>query len=476
MNDTLDDTQDGGSGGGFLNHIPTILWQRRWMIIPPFIVLAIAGIATAFLLPATYRSTATLLVESQELPNDMVTPTSGAVVDQRIAKIRQQVLSRGDLISLIEQNDLYQEERRRRPLSEIVEDMREATSVESVSSAGAAPAGGSNTVAFQMAFNYRDPVKAQAVMQSFVGRFLEIDTSNLEEQTSNTVSFLQDQATKLQGQISQLEGQIRSIKSQNGLAISAAGAPIMADSSGYEGQAAALEAQNRQLMLTTRRVKDPKVAAAEQNLAVVRSTFSETHPDVVRAKQQLAELKALEKSEGPSTDIAMIQTQIQANNAQIAALNRARTENAARATAQMASSARGPAVMEQVMQLDSRANQLRSQYQDVSASLLRAQNTARMARERRGDRLTVVEPPAVPDTPVWPNRPVIMLAGVGGGLALGLLLALILEFVLRPIRGVDQVESIGIDTLAVVPTFKIDRGGFFSRFRRNRSAPAEQPA
>src|SRR5205823_3107631 len=84
----------------FANHLPVILWQRRYHILACFFALLVAATIAAFVLPRTYRSTATLLVQSQDLPTTLVdAPTNGAV-EQRIARIREQVLSRGDLIQL----------------------------------------------------------------------------------------------------------------------------------------------------------------------------------------------------------------------------------------------------------------------------------------------------------------------------------------------------------------------------------------
>ncbi len=82
-----------------INYLPVILWQRRYYVLTCFLgMLALGGVA-AFGLPRTYRSTATLLVQSQDLPTTIVdSPTNGAV-EQRIARIREQVLSRGDLRS-----------------------------------------------------------------------------------------------------------------------------------------------------------------------------------------------------------------------------------------------------------------------------------------------------------------------------------------------------------------------------------------
>src|SRR4051794_21501945 len=107
-----------------VNYLPSILWQRRYHVIICAVVALVAGVALAFSLPTTYRSTATLLVQSQDLPTSVVDAPEAGAVEQRIARIREQVLSRGDLIQLIEQNDLYEKERRAQPLSKIIEKMQ----------------------------------------------------------------------------------------------------------------------------------------------------------------------------------------------------------------------------------------------------------------------------------------------------------------------------------------------------------------
>ena len=129
MNDAEPIERAGLNPAWLVNHLPEILWERRFYVVGCFLALLIAGTVAAFALPRTYRSTATLLVQSQDLPTTLVdSPTTGAV-EQRIARIREQVLSRGDLIQLIEQDDLYLKERQKQPLSKVIEKMRHATSV-----------------------------------------------------------------------------------------------------------------------------------------------------------------------------------------------------------------------------------------------------------------------------------------------------------------------------------------------------------
>jgi uncharacterized protein involved in exopolysaccharide biosynthesis len=434
-----------------INYLPLILWQRRYYVIGCFLALLLAGIVVAFAMPRTYRSSATLLVQSQDLPTSIVdAPTNGAV-EQRIARIREQVLSRGDLIQLIEQNDLYTSERRREPLSKIIEKMRHATNVGALSSdIGQQSGTQNNTIAIAMSFDYPDPGKAQAVLQSFVSKFLSMSSEDVEDQASLTVRFLQDQANKLQAQISDLEGQLTALKARNGAALANSGAPPLIDTGSFSAQITSLQNENRQLLLQSRRPRtNNALAAAEAALAAAQSQFADTHPDVIAAKERVAQLRRMGQQDSGDGD--MVQEQIAANNSAIHQLMDQRDAALARANAAIAGQSRAPAIMEQAMQLESRASTLRNQYQQVSENLLKAQNSARMASEQRAERLTLVEPASLPDRPFSPNRPLIIAAAAAAGLALGLLVALGLELVRRPVRSPKQIEQLGLPVIGVVP-------------------------
>jgi len=417
--------------------------------------LLLAGTVAAFALPRTYRSTATLLVQSQDLPTSIVdSPTTGAI-EQRIARIREQVLSRGDLIQLIEQNDLYPDERRSKPLSKVIEQMRHATVVSALSSDIGQQSGTQNsTVAIAMSFEYPDPAKAQTVLQSFVTKFLSMDSQDVEDQASLTVRFLQDQANKLQSQISGIEGELTGLKARNGAALASSGAPPLIDTGSFSAQITTLQNENRQLIAQSRRPaqRNDALATAEAVLAATQARYNDTHPDVIAAKERVNALRKITQQN--SDDGSVIQDQIAANNAAIHQLMAQRDATLARVNSAMAGQARAPAVMEQAMQLESRANTLRNQYQQISENLLKAQNSARMATEQRAERLSLVEPANLPDRPYSPNRLKLIAGGAAAGLALGLLLALALELAMKPVRSPRQIEQLGLPVIGVVPLLK----------------------
>ena len=469
---TVERVDSGGGGAWLINHMPAILWQRRWYVIIPFVLLSLIGLVTAFMLPTLYRSTATMLVESQDLPTDIVEAPGAGEIEKRIAKIREQVLSRGDLISVIEQNDLYPSERRTKPMSYVVDKMRKATTVGALAG-DIGQAGGSgkeSTIAITMSFDYPEPAKAQTVMQSYVTQFLRMDSDEIEDQANLTVRFLQEQAGRLQTQIQEIEGQITALKTSNGAVLSGGGVPAFMDTGSYTAQITALQNENRQLARTgSAGGGDSALAQAEASLAAAQAMYSDSHPDVIAARERVATLKRAAQSGGTATN-SVAQDQIRANNEAIAQLQAARDAVIAKANAAAAGQARAPAIMERASQLENQANSLREQYKTVAGNLMRAQGGARLANEQRAERLSLVEPPNLPDQPQWPNRPIMIAGGAVAGLGLGLVLALLVELLNRPMRSPAQLQSMGYPVLGVVPILqRLPRKKRFGIFKKREA-------
>lgn len=464
------------SGPGFLATLPIVLWQRRWFVIIPAVLIALAAIAAAFLMPRTYRASATLLVESQDLPG-----TAGNVdddpIDRRMAKIRQQILSRPDLVALIQSNDLYNASTRSQPLSALVERLRDNTSITAIDADIQRAGGRSNkgSIAFQLYFDYPRPVQAQLVAQSFVDRLLKLSATSSQIEAQTNVAFLEDQEGQLKTQLSEIEGQINHIAGVNGAALAQSSVGMMGMSSGtdYAGQIAALERQNATLREQSGSgvgvERDPNVVAAETALAVVRAQYSDNHPDVRLAETRLAAARANAKSFQARGVSTLVQQQVEANNRAIADLQRQRGAEQGRLNALAAAQSRGPQAAQEVQQLQAKADTVRANLSKVSENLLNARSLSKLADQQRGERLTLVEPPVTPDRPTSPNRPLLIAGGLAGGLFAGLVLALLVELLLRPIRDPGQLTALlGEPPLTVVPVFAHRDQGSRRRFNFGR--------
>ena len=108
-----------------LHHYWNVAKRRKFHILIPAGLVLCLSILVAFLLPPVYRSSATILIEAQEIPQDFVRSTVTGYVEERLQTISQIVLSRSRMLEIIGQFNLYQDLKDRYTTEEIVEKMRE---------------------------------------------------------------------------------------------------------------------------------------------------------------------------------------------------------------------------------------------------------------------------------------------------------------------------------------------------------------
>lgn len=304
-----------------------------------------------------------------------------------------------------------------------------------------------------------------------MSRILQLDARGNVEQATNTEQFLTEQSKGLEVQIADLQGQIAQISAQNGGVLSGGSMVLGMNSGSYDVQIAALQRDNQSLIqqrniVQTSDTRDPVVVAAEQRLAAAKAIYSESHPDVIIAKQNLAEAKELAKSNITKVPVDTIDQQIAFNNSQIASLRSAKISEMAQMRSRLAAQSRAPLVQQQIDALQRRLNAVNQQYEGVQVQLMTAKAGVRAEDERMSERLSVVEPPVIPDSPSWPDRLILSAAGLLGGLGLGFVLAFAVELLFRPIRDPASLQKIaGMAPLGVIPTIEADQPGK-SGFRR----------
>lgn len=450
--------EEGGGMGAVFAQLPNLLWQRRRVILITTLLGALGALAAIILLPRKYESSATLLVQAPSLPQDIIGGQADEAVAQRIESIRQQLINRPSLIELIQRNGLYDRERKSKPLSSVIEDMRESITLEPRTVELGAGNAQARTVSVELSYVYREPVGAQAVTQQLMEQLIETDSTTSAQSLTETVQFLADQQNDLQTKIAAAEGQVAAFNRQYGSIISGGSSMIVGGGgAGYDMQIANLQRdislmESQRQSISSADTRDPGVVAAEARLAAARAIYSENHPDVVNAKQALSVARDLAKAGIARLPTEQLDRQISLARSQVAQLQAARGREAAQTSVAISQRAQAPAVQREAEQLQQRVQTLYKQFEEISNRLLTARASAQAGEEQMGQRLMVVDPPVVPDQPVSPNRPLIALGGVVGGLLLGLLIALAMEAILRPIRDPGVLASItGSRPLAMVP-------------------------
>jgi uncharacterized protein involved in exopolysaccharide biosynthesis len=135
-------------------------WRRRYTFFGVAAASAVITILVAFLLPPTFRSTAIILIEQQEIPQDLVRSVITSFADQRIQVISQRVMTTQNLLALIERYDLYPDKRQRVPREELLQTMREDIGLKMISADVIDPRSGrptQATIAFAVSYQSRSP-------------------------------------------------------------------------------------------------------------------------------------------------------------------------------------------------------------------------------------------------------------------------------------------------------------------------------
>jgi len=170
--------QEEGGQSHFLQ--PSYYWQlikrRALYFVVPFSLVLPVGLAVAVLLPATYLSEGKILVQSQQIPTELVRPTVTSAAQERIQVIEQRTMTRENLLAMIDKFQLFPEKRTLMSASQLVELMRKNAKIEPLAQPLAfsqvRSRGDNPTIVFTVGFEYSDPQTASRVANELVTRIL----------------------------------------------------------------------------------------------------------------------------------------------------------------------------------------------------------------------------------------------------------------------------------------------------------------
>ena len=204
-------------------HSPTlddylaILRRRQWQtIVPTTSILFAIAVFVALLVPPTYRSTATMLIEGLEIPSDLARTKPMSPADQRLQLIGQRVMTTGHLGALIERYDLYPDIRRRDSLDMAVAEMRKRIELDVIGTAMPDTRIGrarEADITFSLSFEDRSARVDQAVTQELVSRFL---SESLKHPTTanQAANSLHMAAERLAAEIDTLKTRLATVERQ----------------------------------------------------------------------------------------------------------------------------------------------------------------------------------------------------------------------------------------------------------------------
>ena len=452
------------------------MWGRRkWLALLAFAAVAGVTIAVAQALPNLYRSTATVLIERQQVSEAFVRPSVTAELDTRLQTIREDVMSRTRLTDLITRLNLYPELRARVPIEMLVARMRREIELE-IKGVESQMSGRTATISFTISFSGSDSATVARVANELAAMYVQANTSIREGQASRTADFLK----------SQLADARRELDAQDRRASEFRLSHIGELPQQVDTNLASIERLNTQLRLNgenqirlmDRRERlekergtvaavapappsldDDRVARLQQQLDDLRRKYTDDYPDVIRLRAELDRAQQAAHRSAPARPAAAA---VDAGRQISDALSDVDAELRALKTEERSLRDTIAAYEQRVENIPKRQQEFQEVSRDYATvkeryeTLLKRYEEAQLAESleqgRQVEQFRILDPALPPRDPIAPNR--VRLLALGILLALGLAVGVVIaaEKLDTSFHAIDELRAFSaVPTLAVVP-------------------------
>ncbi len=294
------------------------------------IILAIATVALALGLPPTYVAGATILIEQQEIPQDLVRSAVTSFADQRVQIISQRVMTTQNLMALIDRYKLYPDIRLTKPREELLNKMREDIAMKMISADVIDPRSGvptRATIAFSVSYKSHSPDLALKVADDLTSLYLNENLTSRTQRAEQTSAFFAEEAERQQTRIMEIDKKLSDFKQKNQERL-----PELAqfnqqisdrtelDLRDVENRIAAidsqkvlLEAQLAQISPTSVVISDTgqrilstedRLKALKSELASYKARYAPEHPDILNTQREVDGLEKQVTADDDTSDIA----------------------------------------------------------------------------------------------------------------------------------------------------------------------------
>lgn len=430
---------------------PLGVLKRRWPAMLTALLLGLAATGgVAWLWEPAYVAQATILVTSQQIPEDFVRST---VRENSITNLNAtvgEVLSYENLGSILDRFDLYPEARGEADRPRLVRRMR--ANIEVLPSSR--PSRRETALLYSLSFSYTDPALAAEVSNSLAALFVEANISRRSEQARRTTEFLRRELERNEGELREQSRIVSEFRSANrGVLpeeletnlrqlelLSRQRESLVGQIAESENRIAALASAPRVLPLGEHEVM---LDEFRKQLARELAAHTEEHPNVAALRERIAReerIIAEERAESrPPGGLAGRPVTAEGRELELLKSRLAQTEDEiVKLNAQLD---RTPAIGEELAAMTQKEAVLREDYLSSLRKVEEAKLAESLEMAQQGAQVSILDPaqpPSAPSRPRWH----LVAGGVMGALVLAFGIAVLLELVDPVIVSTRQLETI----------------------------------
>jgi polysaccharide biosynthesis transport protein len=313
-------------------------WRLRLTFFLVSGSLAVLTLIVAIMWPPTYGTGATILIEQQEIPQDLVRSAISSFADQRVQVISQRVMTTQNLMSLIDRYKLYPDLRESKPREVLLQKMRNDIALKMISADVIDPRSGrptQATIAFSVSYQNHSADLALKVANELTTLYLNENLTSRTQMAEQTSAFFAEQVAGQQARIIELDKKLADYKqkhqdslpelAQLNVQVSDRTELELHDAENHiaalDSQLIMLRAQLVQLNPTSQvysdtgqRVMgvDDRLKSLRSSLASYKARYAPGHPDIISTEREIAGLEKQSTAQDSASDIGRRLSEAQA--------------------------------------------------------------------------------------------------------------------------------------------------------------------
>jgi len=471
--------------------VKRVLRRYWWIAVASTVLSGALGLSATFVLPKKYTSSTIVEVEQPTVPADIVKPIVSDDLNHRLASMKEQILSRSRLQPIIEKFNLYPEKRDDARLDDLVESLRKSIDVElsqpMLGSVNRQPTG------FHVSVTFDNPQLAQQICTEVTSMFMEQNSKHREQQSADTTNFLSQQLeeakTKLDEQDARLalfkrkylgslpEEQQTNLSLLTGMnnQLEAATQALSRAQQDKVSTETMLNLQEANWKATPSGAPSPetdgqKLTELQDQLAALLARYTPQHPDVIKVKVQIDDLKR-KMDEEPSKDrptstspatlheppqLQQLRVKVKQDEMSIAELTKRQSQIQEQIRVIEGRVQASPMVEQQFKELTRNHQTAEEFYNNLSKNRNNAAMATDLEHQQESETFKVLDSPSMPLTPSFPKRSIFLGSGLGAGLALAVGILYLLAVGDKSMYTERDVETcLKMPVLTMVPSFEV---------------------
>lgn len=425
-----------------------LVTKKRYLLVSIALLIMTLVVIVSYLLPDKFEARSTVFIEKSVISDLVKGIAVSPSIDDKVKVLSYAMKSRTLLLKVLNNLDMNIGKMNDAQQEAVIKKFQDQTDIKLKDREGL----------FIITFNHENPRLARDFVNGLVSRYIEENVSAKREDSYGANRFLADQIASVKEKFDSAEAKLNSFRQTNGSTLAANDNLLLSEISEARQKLDDIALKRSQLenMRAVAQKNDPlqaKLSAMKKRLSELNLVYTENYPDVVEMKNSIESLsEQIRSQKGELANDAVQNPQELEKIAIDLSTLKGQERNQKRIIASRQALLRDiPAVRASAEELGREMISQKNLYEQLVGRLGQSEVSKQMEVQDKSATFRIVDPAVIPSKPVSPNRIKIILFGIFAGLVGSFAFLVLLDQFDMSVRSLDELKSLGVPILAVIP-------------------------